>query len=272
MKKCDININSNKRKHVIVLTLHGIYSELLPREILENPATQKYTISPSLFNKTIEIASKFKCVTISELSKLCTDSEIVLTFDDGLITDYEIAFPALANKDIPATFFVSVGNIGKNGYCNKKQLREMLENGMEIGSHGWTHEYLTNMSEKQVYKEIVNSKLWLEQELATEIQSYAPVGGHYRKWMKTLSFNHGYKSFVTMVPGTVPSKHQLSKIKRNHLQAQYTENDVLKLFNQEKLIILKNKLRYYSLIAPKIILGMQTYDRLKQHVQNIKTR
>ena len=54
---------------------------------------------------------------------------------------------------------------------------------MEIGSHGLTHEYLTTMAPREAIREIRESKASIEQTLGLEVTSFAPVGGHFRRWM-----------------------------------------------------------------------------------------
>ena len=82
----------------------------------------------------------------------------IITFDDGNISDYEIAFPLLIKKKIQATFFIIADRINCKGYLNKYQLREMHENGMSIGSHSLSHKPLTTLSYKEVVTELCESK------------------------------------------------------------------------------------------------------------------
>jgi peptidoglycan/xylan/chitin deacetylase (PgdA/CDA1 family) len=245
----------------VVLTLHGIQSNSLPNDVKNDPAAQRYTIDVSLFNSILKIVGNMNCITLRDLMQ--QQSGIALTFDDGLITDYQIVFKKLQENNLRATYFVTVNNIGKQGYCTKEQLVEMYQYGMEIGSHGWTHTYLTTKTHKEVVKEIVDSKKWLESELGIKVDSYAPVGGHYKEWMKNLAFEASYNVFASMVPGKNRAGRQSLLVKRNHIQSHYNKHDVEDIVFQNRFKSIVNGVKYQSLRTLKQVLGMKRYDRWK---------
>jgi len=74
---------------------------------------------------------------------------VILTFDDGYEDNYTRAFPLLRKYGFRGNFFVVGKDIGKtfnqNGiiqYMTFDQLREMHQQGMEIGSHTMSHDPL----------------------------------------------------------------------------------------------------------------------------------
>lgn len=243
-----------------VLTLHGIKKDSLPDAVLNDPAALRYTIDEPLFKVVLDFANDHKCQVLKEM---VLDSGMALTFDDGLSTDYEIAFPQLLARKLQATFFVTVSNIGKQGYCSLEQLREMAASGMEIGSHGWTHTYLINKTRSDVEHEIVDSKKWLEDQLGVTVSSYAPVGGHYLDWMKVLAFSAGYEIFASMVPGRNKFRDKPYFVKRNHIQSHHSESDIKSIIMQGWFNSLVNGSRYRILRILKQMLGMERYDRWK---------
>ena len=64
---------------------------------------------------------------------------IELTFDDGNLSDATIATPALVKRNLKGAFFVCAGRIGETGYLDRSAMMDMLDAGMTIGSHGWSH-------------------------------------------------------------------------------------------------------------------------------------
>lgn len=76
---------------------------------------------------------------------------VTLTFDDGTLDQYLLAFPELEKRNIKATFFV-VTEPRDEGYWQDSedrrvlfswdQAREMAVSGHEIGSHSKTHDHL----------------------------------------------------------------------------------------------------------------------------------
>jgi len=251
-----------------VLTLHGIECEALTPLVKADPAIQRYILNQSQFAYLLGLLSSKDCKTVQELSEQPGSNTIVLTFDDGLISDYEKAFPLLVNSNIKASFYITAKNIGKPGYCNKSQLVEMASAGMEIGSHGLTHRYLTLMPEPESKNEIRESKDIIEQTIGNSVSSYAAVGGHFQDWMVDYAFQTGYQSFATMIPGkTTEKKHnKILKLNRNHLQDSHDQAYIKSLLEANQQFFLKNKLHYYTLYLPKVLFGLRNYDRLKSLV------
>ena len=248
-----------------VLTLHGIECEALTPLIKEDPAIQRYILNQSQFDYLLRLLSSRNCKTVQEFTDLPDNTAVVLTFDDGLISDYEMVLPLLSKYHIKASFYITARNIGKPGYCGKSQLREMVSAGMEIGSHGLTHRYLTLMPEKEAKSEIKESKDIIEQVISQTIHSYAAVGGHFRGWMVDYAYQTGYQSFATMVPGkTAEKKHnKILKLNRNHFQESHDRAYIKNLVEADYQFFLKNKLHYYALYLPKVVFGLRNYNRLK---------
>jgi peptidoglycan/xylan/chitin deacetylase (PgdA/CDA1 family) len=67
---------------------------------------------------------------------------VVITFDDGHRSVYDLAFPMLRELGYPATFFVYTDYIG-NGGVDPEQLREMSDSGLiTVLPHSKTHSNL----------------------------------------------------------------------------------------------------------------------------------
>ena len=71
------------------------------------------------------------------------NKKILLTIDDAFSSFYEKAWPYLKENKIPFILFVSTEPVGKIGYMNWKQIKEVeKENFAFIGNHSHSHEYL----------------------------------------------------------------------------------------------------------------------------------
>lgn len=93
---------------------------------------------------------------------------VSLTFDDGLLDQYTLAYPQLKQRGLRATFAVIGSKVG--GVVRSKQdradgtdgmpcmtwdmLREMAANGMEITSHGWSHQAVTRLDAEALRREV----------------------------------------------------------------------------------------------------------------------
>jgi peptidoglycan/xylan/chitin deacetylase (PgdA/CDA1 family) len=81
-----------------------------------------------------------------------TDERVVaLTFDDGPDPQYtEPVLAALAEHDVPATFFV----VGERGEQHLDLLRRTAAAGHELGNHTWRHTDLSMLSRAEAREEL----------------------------------------------------------------------------------------------------------------------
>ena len=81
--------------------------------------------------------------------------KILITIDDAYSSFYEYAWPYLKENKIPFILFVSTEPIGKYGYMNWDQIKEVeKEEFAFIGNHSHSHEYLINYEFKDFKKDI----------------------------------------------------------------------------------------------------------------------
>lgn len=252
-------------KSSIVITLHGVAPD--NKSIAgQDISAAKYTITRSTFIEITSLIENNQNCTIEEFVDNPCGKYSVLTFDDGLISDYEEAFPVLLDKGLRATFFVTTENIGKSGYMNQSQINEMAGYGMEIASHGLQHRYLVDLTESDARRELVDSKENLQQLLGRSVTSFAPVGGHYQPWMIGFARDSGYRAFATMIPGRTFGCHSDATlvVRRNHIQSHHQSSYISSLIKGDGYLLTKNRIRYSLLSIPKRLLGMDTYDRIKR--------
>lgn len=81
---------------------------------------------------------------------------VVLTFDDGLRSHKDFVVPLLKENGFTATFFICGGWIGKGGKITLTEIKEMEDQGFEIGNHFDQHYDLRNFSAKGIIKGIEN--------------------------------------------------------------------------------------------------------------------
>ncbi|KXJ90538.1 hypothetical protein Micbo1qcDRAFT_226531, partial [Microdochium bolleyi] len=80
---------------------------------------------------------------------------IALSFDDGPFDYTEKAMDLLKAAGMHGTFFVNGQNYG-NIYDRGSTLQRMLREGHQIGSHTWSHPFLTSLSAAAVQKQMVD--------------------------------------------------------------------------------------------------------------------
>ena len=135
--------------------------------------------------------------------------EFAVTFDDGYLSVYFHAYPALAERGITATVFVVADLIGganewdraagdrRESLMTAGQIREMSAAGFEIGSHTLTHPHLTDVSEEQLGRELADSKHKLEDLIGKEVSALSYPYGDYDDRVLAAAIVAGYKCAVT---------------------------------------------------------------------------
>jgi peptidoglycan/xylan/chitin deacetylase (PgdA/CDA1 family) len=120
-----------------------------------------------------------------------------LTFDDGNLSDWQHALPALEARGLSATFFVVTERLGVEGFLGRDHLRELLARGMRVGSHGRTHVPWTRLQPERRAAEIARSKDELEHALGTSVdQAACPLGQYDRRVVATAK-RAGYRVLYT---------------------------------------------------------------------------
>lgn len=122
---------------------------------------------------------------------------VVLTFDDGSESDFSIAVPILKRHHFPAAFFVNPGTLDQKGTLTAEDLKKMRREGMEIGSHGFDHLFLTRLDEKNLRHQIVGSKARLEALLGSPVPLFSIPRGRYNRKVLDMARQGGYRAVCT---------------------------------------------------------------------------
>lgn len=247
----------------LVLTFHAVGETGIPEKILKTPADMRYTIPVESLECVLSLLDHEKVVTVRELAEKKEGDWTVLTFDDGFASDYLNSFPLLKSRGFRATFYVNADNIGGENFTDSGMLTEMAFAGMEIGSHGMSHRYLSTLPEWEAVEEISRSKKAIEDKLSIGVSSFAAVGGHASQREIGIAWSAGYKTFATMKPGRTPLSGENMVVRRNHFQAGCSAGRIRGITLGSPWSLAAGQIRYRLLEIPKKVLGLDGYDRAK---------
>lgn len=163
--------------------------------------------------------------------KALSPKSIILTFDDGYEDFYDNAFPLLKKYQIKGTIYLIVDFIGRKGFLNEKEIKEIAASGLvEIGAHSLDHLYLKTLPEQTVRKQVFESKKKLEDTYGININTFAYPYGAFSQQALDLVKEAGYTAAVSTIPGIYQSENNLmflSRIRSGYLTVTEIKADFI---------------------------------------------
>ena len=217
---------------------HGVVSIMYHRfEENKYPSTN---IKIDIFKKQLELIDKNNIEYYDpikfdkEYNDPKNNHKVLITIDDAFLSFYENAWPILKKKRIPFILFVSTEPVGKSGYMNWEQIKEISSYDFAyIGNHSHTHEYLLNFSHTEFEKDIKNSiKIFKDKLGYNPIFFSYPFGEYNLKQTKFIKKN--FKYGFGQHSGVIDSTKNQFELPRFPINEKYGDLDrfkfILKLF------------------------------------------
>jgi peptidoglycan/xylan/chitin deacetylase (PgdA/CDA1 family) len=192
---------------------------------------------------------------------LQSGSGIVLTFDDGCETDLISAAPILREMNCSATFYITVGFLGRPGYMVEKQIRELSDAGFEIGCHSMTHPYLDELNDQELSREIVEAKRRLEDMTGRQVEHFSCPGGRWTPEVAEVARSAGYRSVTTSRVGVNYPASDLFQLSRIAVMRDFQLPAFQAICRGQG--IWQRQLRERLQTAAHKVLGNAVYDRVR---------
>jgi peptidoglycan/xylan/chitin deacetylase (PgdA/CDA1 family) len=128
---------------------------------------------------------------------------VLITFDDGFADFHEHALPALVDRKLASTLYVTTGFLGRRTgggeasgerMLDWRQLAEVREAGVEIGGHSHSHPQLDTLRTSRAVAEVVRCKSLLEERLGVPVGSFAYPHGYSGPRVRRLVVEAEYSS------------------------------------------------------------------------------
>lgn len=202
-------------------------------------------VAPPLFRNQLDYLTRNNWQGLA-LDQLLEESQpqpsrFAATFDDAYLSVFEAAYPALLERGLTATVYVVVNSIGavnqwdcSKGDCVEQimelsQIREMADQGFQIGSHTLSHPHLTRLNDAALREELLGSKHRLEDLLGHGVTSLAYPYGDYDQRVAEMAREAGYNNAVSTRLGTVTDNCNRFEIPRINIRW----NSILPLFKRK---------------------------------------
>lgn len=250
---------------MVILLYHNIVKPGQPKSI--------YSVDEGNFRQQMHYLKEnnYKVLSLQELINLLNASKgipresVVITFDDGLSSQLELAYPILQQFGFTACFFVIVEKIGQSLFMDWEQLKLLSLNGMEIGSHGLKHDFFDLATEPDILIELRKSKEALEKNLSKEIMFFSlPRGSLGRGLISDLGKKSGYKALCFSKVGYINSCSSVFALNRFPIRKNDTIDDFIKILKNNPYKIISFKTQELCKDYIKRCLGMANYEYLRR--------
>lgn len=223
-----------------------------------------YAVSTVAFRRQLKVIGH----SIALARQLVVDRAITapsITFDDGHLTHYTNAYPALLEAGMTAEFYVNTALVGTPGFVDWVQLREMAAAGMSIQSHGHHHLFLADLDDVALRNELERSKAAIEAHLGKAVTVLAPPGGRYDRRTLETAQRLGYRALAVSEPG-LWRRLDRPIVPRFPIYARTGIGTVRAYRRRFAAATLKAQLRYRLARLAQRLAGNQRYDTIRNRL------
>lgn len=203
---------------------------------------------------------------------------ILITFDDGWASNFELARPELKRHRMPWVLFVTAdphaavfeegGDVDRP--LTESEIVALSKDGTTIASHGLTHRPLTQLSTYDVCWELVESRRRLETLVEKPVEWFAaPFGLSNRKIEKAVRMA-GYRVFASGKAGDTPIDYEdFLNLHRIAAHPSWSGEDLINALSRENLkrsarrANLKRRIRL--LLGHDLSCRIRTFLRERRH-------
>jgi len=212
--------NINAENGIITLMYHRFNENKYPSTNVRNEIFLEHL--KEIRNSDIEFISfkKFEDSINNKIEK----NYVLLTIDDGFESFYINAWPILKSQKIPFILFVSTREVGKNGYMNWEQIKEVSSNNLvTIGNHSHTHEYLVDWDNNKIKSDIETSIGIFKKKLGYSPSVFSYPFGEYSNDFKKIISDLNFKYAFGQHSGAIDATKNFLELPRFPINEKYGE-------------------------------------------------
>ena len=130
-----------------------------------------------------------------------TSPPVLLSFDDGGVSAYDIIAPMLETYGLRGCFFITTDHIDTPAFVSSNQIKELHQRGHAIGSHSCSHpKKISECSREDLLDEWQRSLAILSEITGERITIASVPGGFYSRRIAETAAESGVKMLFTSEP------------------------------------------------------------------------
>ncbi len=153
----------------------------------------------------------------------------VITIDDAFKSFYNNGWPLLKRYGFSATLYVNTKTVGASDYMDWNEIREVQNEGIEIGNHSHAHPYfLNNFNETEFLKDIELSHQAFKNGMNSIPKTYAYPYGEWNQKMAYILDSLGYTSAAAQNSGVIYAQSDRFQLPRFPMSNDYADMNAFK--------------------------------------------
>lgn len=188
--------------------------------------------------KAVPYVYSVTCDALAEqltlVQSLTESAAVRITFDDGHASHHRYGLPLLSRFGCKGIFFVTAGWTGvRSDYMDWGHLAELVAEGHEVQSHGWSHKLLTACSEAELAEELCSSRARLQDRLSIPVDAISLPGGRSNAAVLKACARSGYSRIYTSDPWMKANRDKVQYLGRFMVRRTTSPADLRRLLAAE---------------------------------------
>ena len=117
---------------------------------------------------------------------------IVISFDDGNLSQHVNAFPILRKLNWPGVLNLKLNALRARRTLPAWRVRDMLRAGWELNAHTITHPDLTRVDDAELWHQVYDARVQLQLKFRAAVEFFCYPGGRYDARVIKAVRNEGY--------------------------------------------------------------------------------
>jgi peptidoglycan/xylan/chitin deacetylase (PgdA/CDA1 family) len=223
------------RKQVPILCYH----QLRDWKPTDSKTARDYIVPEGVFKAQLKILADSGYTTIlpEQLENYLSygdplpEKPVMLTFDDADLDQYTLAYPEMKKYGFKGVFFVMTVALNKPRYLSKLQVKELSDNGHEIGSHTWDHKNVKKYEAADWPIQVEKPSKLLESITGKPVKYFAYPFGLWNPeaipFLKERGFNAAFQ-----LSGKRDEKDPLHSIRRIIVPGEWSAETMMKVMRR----------------------------------------